>query len=269
SLAKTDLETGETNLIYNDSIDMLNPFVHQSGMMVFHGGAKPKEQAGNKNGFPGELLTKHSPHQQLIDSMAVEVFGVRRAFAAPSHPSQTTLIIESYNNENPLDDVEPAAFVAAVILVILLILALSGIVLAIVHRKKVKFWRYLLFTLGALLVFLTAFGSFFYFFLVEGLPLSTVRNYMLLVSAVFVFLYIWAYRIWQERKRLEKPHYRVSRLMTYTLAVGLLFALFTAFFNQKFFHVVPTFHEVNYLTNEVKTLPVELKTDVVLNPTTR
>lgn len=269
SLAKTDLETGETNLIYNDSIDMLNPFVHSSGMLVFHGGVKPKEQASNKNGFPGELLTKHSPHQQLIDSMAVEVFGVRRAFAAPSHPHNPTVIIESYKNENPLDDVEPAAFVAAVILVILLILALSGIVLAIVHRKKVKFWRYLLFTLGALLVFLKAFGSFFYFFLVEGMPLSTVRNYMLLVSAVFVFLCIWAYRIWQERKRLEKPHYRVSRLMTYTLSIAILFTLFTAFFNHKFFHVVPGFHEVNYLTNKVKTLPVELKTDVVLNPTTR
>src|SRR5690606_31902506 len=117
----------------------------------------------NKNGFPGELLTKHSPHQQLIDSMPVEVFGVRRAFAAPSHPHNSTLIIESYNNENPLDDVEPAAFGAAVILVVLLLLALSGIVFAIVHRKKVKFWRYLLFTLGAVLVFLAAIGSFVYF----------------------------------------------------------------------------------------------------------
>lgn len=269
NLAETDLETGDTNLIYNDSIDMLNPFVHSSGKLLFHGGMKPKEQSSNKNGFPGELLTKHSPHQQFIDSMALDVFSVRRPFAAPSHPQNPTLIIESYNNENPLEDVEPGAFGAAAILVIMLLLTVSGIVWAIVHRKKVKFWRYLLFIIGGLLVLLTAAGSFFYFFVVEGMPLSTVRNYMLIVSVVFLLLFIWAYRIWQQRKRLEKPHYRVSRLMTYTLVTGLLFTLFTALFNHKFFNVVPSFHEVNYLTNEVNTLLVELKTDVVLNPTTR
>ncbi|MFD2201254.1 DUF5050 domain-containing protein [Shivajiella indica] len=268
-LAETDLENGETKLIYEDSIDMLNPFVHSSGMLVFHGAVKPIEQPSNKNGFSGELLTKHSPHHQLIDSMPVEVFGVRRAFAAPSHPHQPTLIIESYNNENPLDDIEPAAFGAAAILVILLILALSGIVLAVIHRKTIKFWRYLLFTLGGLLVLLTALGSFFYFFLVEGMPLSTVRTYLLLVSAVFVFLCILTYRIWQQRKRLQKPHYRVSKLMTYTLSIAILFTLFAAFFSHKFFNLVPNFHEVNYLTNDVNTLPVALETDVDLNPTTR
>lgn len=268
-LVETDLKNGETKLIYTDSIDMLNPFIHTSGKMVFHGGMKPKEQPSNKNGFPGELLTKHSPHQQLIDSMAVEVYGVRRAFAAPSHPHQPTLIIESYNNDNPLDDIQPAAFGAGAILLALLLLALSGIVLAIVKRKQVKFWRYLLFTLGALIVFFAAAGSFFYFYFVEALPLSTVRTYMLLGSVVFVMFCIWAYRIWQQRKRLEKPYYRVSRYMTLTLLTAVIFTLFTAFFSHKFFDVVPSFHEVNYLTNQVNTLPVQLKTDIILNPTTR
>ena len=268
NLITIDTISGSVNSLYEDKIDMLNPNSNK-GILVFHGGPKPERQNNNKgSGFPGNLLVNNGSGMMMLDGKSLQTFGVRRAFAAPPNPSKSTLIIEDLPMESFADDINPMAFLAALFLIILLIMALSGLVLAFIHRKKIKPWRYLIYFLGTFILFGIAAFSTYFFLIHKGLPLSQFSLALLAVSLIFLIITFLSYKSWKKGQKNDTAHYRVSKLFTFSTGLAFVYAVFTAAGIYWFFDVRHDFYEVNYRTNESKHL-FKIDTDININPSNR
>lgn len=267
NLAILDPISGIVISKFEQEIDMLNPHSN-SGLLVFHGGPKSLRQENNKGGFSGNLLVNHGSGMMNLEGNPVQTFGVRRAFAAPPNPYKPTLIIEELPMENVLNDINPTAYVAALLLIMLLIMALAGLVLAISKRKIIKPWRYLLYFLGTLILLGLAGFSFVYFLAIEGLPLKSFSLVMVGIALIFFVIMLFSYRSWKRRRKNNVPHYRVSKMFTISAGLALAFAVYTAMSIYWFFDVRHNFYEVNYVTDEVRHL-FRIEPDININPANR
>ncbi len=252
-LYRLNTGSGEMERVFKENIDMHTPAVHSS-MIAFHGGKKPGRLDENKGGFTGDLLVAGHPYSDTLDGQSVALYGVRRAFAAPPSPTETSLIIDSTEMASPLDDLKLSAFIFAGLLIITLLLALSGIVLAFVFYKKVRFWRFLLYTFGGLLIFILAATGFGYMLFFAGTPVSGMRLGGAILAALFLVATMLAYRVWKRRKIDNRPHYRVTRMMTFQLGITALACVFFVLFFGFFFDVGSYFFKVDYRTGEIEEL---------------
>ena len=239
--------------VYTAEIDMFNFSTSKNGLMAFHGGKKPQEKAINKGGFAGELLIQGTPHTYDLLGKAVEGYGVRRAFAAPPDPNGPYIVFDAFEAGGFMDQITIFGYAILLLPVLSLLLFLAGIFLSIKNRKIVKFWRYLLFVLGAILSMAVVLGSFGYFF-IQFMPLVEIRLYVFGAGVIFVFLSWLTYRAWQKRQQDNNPSYKVSRLTTLMLGMNGLFALYLALFSGYFFNMNSDFYRVNYETGEISRL---------------
>jgi len=235
-------------------VDMFTPAVHPDGMIAFHGGKKPDRLDQNKGGFSGNLLVHGHPYEDSLNDRSISLYGVRRAFTAPPSPNEPAVVIDSLEMASPLDGIKALAYVFAGLLVTSLLLGISGIIFAVIHRKKVVYWRFLLYFLAGIAVTGLTAAIPFYLMFFQGTAANIIRLAGTALAILLLILTLMAYRAWKKRQDAEKPKYRVSRMMTVHLGILTLACIFIALFFQAFFDVGSSFFKVNYQTGEVTEL---------------
>ncbi|MFT6136700.1 MAG: Tol biopolymer transport system component, partial [Cyclobacteriaceae bacterium] len=91
-LMSLNLMTKQVDSLFNSITNFLGAKVQQNGLITFYGGEPPLELAYNLGGFDGDLLVKGSPYSKDLKPKIVDMYAVRRAFAAPPNPNNSTLI---------------------------------------------------------------------------------------------------------------------------------------------------------------------------------
>jgi len=102
SILKYNTETKQIDSSLVQKFNMFNVDYHNSGLFVFHGGKKPENMNGNKGGFEGDLLVKNSPEKVTISDRELNLFGVRRAFAAPPTIDGTDIVYDQKFDKNKI-----------------------------------------------------------------------------------------------------------------------------------------------------------------------
>lgn len=239
-----------TEMAANSPALMYNADIHSSGLMVFHGGEYPARQSGEgRFGFDGNVLAR-LPYGFSFSDQTVEMYGVRRAFAAPPQPGNTLLFYEAVPYEGFFEILQPAGFGIFWLPLLVLILFLTGIIKGVQNRRKIPFRRYLLFS-GITVLAGLAVGSIFIFVdVVRSMPVGTIRLVMGLLTAVLLFLGWWQLKRKHRRKSAGLETHRLPGLYS-TLFFGLsLFTILCAVCINQFVYTDRPFFSVDYLTEE-------------------
>jgi Tol biopolymer transport system component len=103
SILKYNTETKQIDSSLVQKFDMFNVDYHESGLFVFHGGKKPENTDRNMGGFEGDLLVQNSPEKATISDRKLNLFGVRRAFAAPPTTDGRQIVYDQKSDKNTID----------------------------------------------------------------------------------------------------------------------------------------------------------------------
>ena len=246
-------------------LDMFNIDYHFDGLMVFHGGKKPLETNQNKAGFEGDLVVKNGPETAMIIDRTIDLIGVRRAFAAPPTINGNEIIYDYSPARGPEDLITPYAFLLALLPLFAIVWLLLGVVNSIKKRKEIPFWKYLLFSVIAVLIPVAIGVEVFNKLIAMALPINSVRWFALILCVLLALLALSANYLYKKRKAANKhiaPLYKHYFLM---FAVNGLIMAYVAMFCSSFFNVQPDFFSVDYTTKEVTHL-FKFEPDPNLNP---
>jgi Tol biopolymer transport system component len=254
-IMQVDRTTSEITALFADSTDlMFNADIHLSGMMVFHGGAYPKNRSEPGNfGFDGDVLAK-LPNALSFGDQQIEAFGVRRAFVAPPQRGNNLLFYDASDIQSFFEFLKPMGFGVFWLPLLVVVLFLSGIILGIRNRKKISFWRYLLFSLLTVIFGIVTGALFLYVDAINPMPVSTIRWSMGLLTLVLIVLGTWQYKRTLRQKAAGIGTHRLSGLYC-TLFYGLaVFSILCALFINHFVHSTLHFYQVDYVSDERKPL---------------
>ncbi|MEO1713459.1 MAG: hypothetical protein AAFU60_09010, partial [Bacteroidota bacterium] len=244
TIMKLHLASGEVDSIGSSSLNLLGAKVAPNGQIICYGGEAPKETAQNKGGFTGDILVAGAPRTQVVGEQALDVYGVRRAFAAPPNPQNHTLIIDASEIGKLEDSFTPWLYIGMGILAIGVLLVVAGIFN--LRKKKASWWAYLVFPIAALagIAFLAL--QFSRGYMMNAQPISQFRVVMIFFALGFAAAAQMANR---SEGKMAIPFRNVA-------LVGLVCALYLMTVAPHLLFIPNTLYEVNYQTNEVK----ELKT---------
>jgi Tol biopolymer transport system component len=265
-IMQVDKTTAEITTLFSDSPDlMFNADIHPSGLMVFHGGAYPQNQAVQGNfGFDGHVLAQ-LPNTLSFADQQIEAFGVRRAFVAPPQPGNNLLFYDDSDVQSLFDFLMPMGYSVFWLPLLVIVLFLSGIILGIRNRKKISFWRYLLFSMLTVIFGVVTGGLFLYIDAIKPMPVSTIRWIMGSLTVVLIVLGSLQYRRTLKQKSAGIEIHRLSKLYS-TLFFGLaIFSLLCTVFMNHFVNSSLEFYQVDYLTEEKKPL-FHLEKEADTNP---
>lgn len=240
-LMSLNLKTNKADSLFQSNSNFLGAKIHKNGMMTFYGGQAPVELEANVGGFEGDLLVKGSPYSKQLEANTIDMYAVRRAFAAPPNPKNHTLIFDSTDVRGLSDAMTPWTYSLLVILLIYLIFMVFG------NRNlqvaKQKFRRFLLFNSFALVTLGLIAFVLYYLYIVQLAPINTMRLYLGIVAAVLAFgiglTYLRGMGI-------------LSRQIRNLLILNFSSVLFLIVILPLLLQIPIQFYEVNYKTNEVK-----------------
>ncbi|HSF89422.1 MAG TPA: hypothetical protein VLA46_08390, partial [Saprospiraceae bacterium] len=215
-----DTTSGQKDTLVHMDIDMLHLYAHPGGAMVFHGGVAPAEQESNQGSFHGNLLIANQPMTDTIDGIAVETYGIRRAFVAPAFPDSPHLVIDNMDIQGITDAFTPWLYALILFPMVMLGLFFTGIIQGFRNRKQISFGRFLLASFTALLALLIVAGTCFYFLLEARIPLLPIRLIMISLATVLAIGAVMYYRKTKKRKAEGIPTYKVSQLHTWIYSAG-------------------------------------------------
>jgi hypothetical protein len=252
-IMQVDKATFEITSLFSKSPDlMFNVDVHPTGLIVFHGGTYPQNQGGKGNfGFDGNVLAK-LPNSLSFADQQIEAFGVRRAFVAPPQKGNNLLFYDAGDIQSFFEFLKPMGYSVFWLPLLVLILFLSGIILGVRNRKKISFWRYLLFSLLTVVFGVITGGLFLYIDAINPMPVSTIRLVMGLLTVLFIVLGWWQYKRTIKKKVLGNETHRLSKLYS-KLFYGLaLFSFLCTVFINQFVNSTLQFYQIDYVTEEKK-----------------
>lgn len=248
-----DLNMLTTTPLFSQNLDlMFNLDVHSNGTMVFHGGMyKPGKSASGRFGFDGDVLAK-LPDTLSFADRKVQAFGVRRAFVAPPQKGNSVLLYNANDIESFFGLLKPLGYSVFLLPILVVVLFFLGIVLSIVNRKVISFWRYLLFSVLTFIFGIVTAAIFFFVDAFNPMPVITIQATMSILTIAFVFVAWWQHKRAMQLHKTGKETYRLAKLYR-SLFLGLSIFSFacSAFINQ-FVHSTIHFYQVDYVTDEKK-----------------
>lgn len=265
-IMQVDMATKEIKPLFSNSPELIyNIDVHPNGMMVFHGGNyAPNKGVPGNFGFDGDVLSKLPDTISFADRQ-VNVYGVRRAFVAPPQVGNNLLFYDANDIQSFFEFLKPMGYSIFWLPLLVIILFLSGLILGVRNRKKISFWRYLLFSVLTLLFGVVTGGLFLFVDAINPMSVSTIRWVMGLLTMVLLVLGWWQFRRTQKQKADEIETYRVSNLYS-TLFYGLaIFSFLCVVFINHFVDSTLHFYQVDYVTEE-KTPLFTLEKESNTNP---
>jgi Tol biopolymer transport system component len=256
----------EITPLFSDNPDlMFNADIHPDGIMVFHGGKyAPNQGVPGNFGFDGDVLSK-LPDSLIFADQQVQAFGVRRAFVAPPQEGNTLLYYDASDIQSIFDFLKPMGYSVIWLPLLMITLFITGIVMGIRNRKKISFWRYLLFSFLTLTFGISAGGIFLFIFAINPLSVLAIRLAMGLLTILLIVLGWWQYKrhIRQKENRIEV--HRLSNLYS-SLFFGLaLFTLICTLFINHFVNSTLQFYQVNYVSGEKEPL-FKFEKETGINP---
>ena len=229
--------------------DMFNVDYHSKGLIAYHGGAKPSETASNKGGFDGDLLIQNSPEEGGLPGKNLELYGVRRAFAAPPMIGSHQLVYDHMEANGLGDLITPFVFPVAFLPLLALFWFFFGVTKSIRKRKKFAPWKYLLFSiLSPLIGIAIGFGTFNRF-VANAMPISDVKAFLFVAISLLLVL---ALAFWYGYQKREPSPFRSFLQHSFLMLASYFFITsYSAVFIGSFLEIKPNFYAVNYQTNEV------------------
>ncbi|WP_411768480.1 hypothetical protein [Winogradskyella sp. A3E31] len=265
SILGINTETQKIDSTLVQGFDMFNIDYHPDGIMVFHGGEKLEQTDQNRAGFEGDLLVKNSPETATLENRTLDLFGVRRAFAAPPTIDGKEIVYDYLPANGPEDLLTLYVIPLALLPLFAIIWLILGIINSIKKRKQIPFWKYLLFSIVAVAIPVVFAVEFIRRLIEMSLPVNNVRLFALISFSLVIFLALVARYFYKKRKAEKKgivPLYKHYYLMF--LINGLVMA-YVAVLLPSFFDVRPDFYSVDYSTNKVTHL-FKFEADPNFNP---
>ncbi len=246
-----DKETNEVTPLFSKHQDlMFNVDSHPEGLMVFHGGKyAPNQGVPGNFGFDGDVLAK-APDTLSFSDQRVKVFGVRRAFVAPPQKGNTILYYDASDRRSFFDLLKPLGYTVFWLPMLVVILFITGIILGIRNRKKVSFWKYLLFSILTLILGIVTAGIFLYIDAVNPMPVLTIRIVMGLVTVILLSLGWWQYKRNVRQKENGRDIHRISGLYSLLFFGLAIFSFLCTVFINHFVNTKLNFYQVDYVTGE-------------------
>lgn len=265
-LMQADLVNDKVAPLFPNGPDvMFNPDVHPDGIIVFHGGKNvPGQMPQGRFGFDGDVMAKLPDSLSFADQQ-VNMYGVRRAFVAPPQPGNSLLYYDSRDIDGFFESLKPGGFGVFGLPFLMIILLITGILSAILNRKIVSFWKYLLFIFFTIVLGILTGGIFLYVDAINPRPVSTIRMVMASLTIVLLIAGWWQYKRTIRKKEAGKETFRISKLYA-VLCTGLaVFSMFCAVFINHMVHSTLYFYQVDYTTGKKK-LVFTLEKDTDTNP---
>ncbi len=245
-LMSLNIKSKKVDSLFNSSKNLLGAKIHKNGMMTFYGGQPPPEMPYNLGGFEGDLLVKGSPYSKPLNSKQVDLYAVRRAFAAPPNPNNSTLIFDHSDVRGLADTITPWAYSLLVILLIYIFF----IVLGNRNLKKAKEkqsetppFSFLIFNIMAVAIIVLIAFVLYYFFIIQLAPINTMRGY-LAITAVCLVVGIGMAHV--------KSNGILFKQLRSILIVNFASTIFLILILPKLIEIPIQFYEVNYKTNTAK-----------------
>jgi len=242
-LMRLNLKTNQVDSLFSSTSNFLGAKANKNGVITFYGGQAPAEMAYNLGGFDGDLMVKGSPYSFDLTTNTVDLYAVRRAFAAPPNPTRHTLIFDN-------TDVRGLADAMTYWVYSLLILLLIYILFVAIGNRNLKTAKekpsaFLFFNAMAVAILALLVYVLYYFFIDQRAPINTVRAY-LGVLALFLALSI----AFAHKNRTRILFRQLRNLSLFNFASTLFIILVLPLLIQIPIH----FYEVNYNTNEVSSI---------------
>ncbi len=248
-----DSSTGVVKPIYeNAPALMFHLDAHPGGLMVFHGGEYNAKHTETGNfGFDGDVLKK-TTDSFAIAGQAINGYGVRRAFVAPPREGNTLLYYDAADRRSFFESLKPIGYSVFLLPLVVIVLFMAGIIVGIINRRIIPFWKYLLFSFFALLVGIIVAGTFLFVDVINPMPLHLVRIVMGLMAIGLLAFGWWFYKRRMRFQSNHKPVYRVSTMYS-GLFFGLaIFCLLCSVFINQFLDTTIHFYQVDYVSGERK-----------------
>jgi Tol biopolymer transport system component len=240
-LMSLNIKTNQIDSIFNSSSNFLGAKIHTNGSMTFYGGQAPLELEANVGGFEGDLLVKGSPFSKHLEANIIDMYAVRRAFAAPPNPNSHTLVFDNTDVRELSDSLTPWTYTLLVILLAYLLFMVLG------NRNlslgKGKFRTFLLFNSLALVTLGLIALVLYYFYIDQLAPINTMRLYLGIVALV---LAIGLGLTYLKGKGILAGQIRSLLLLNFLSVLFLIVIL------PLLLQIPIQFYEVNYQTDEVK-----------------
>jgi hypothetical protein len=184
---------------------------------------------------------------------------------APPQIGNTLLFYDAADIQSFFEMLRPMGYSVFWLPILIVVLFVTAIILGIGNRKKISFWRYLLFSFFTVLFGMIAGGIFLFVDTINPMPVSTIRWSMGILAVLFLALGWWQYKRTLRRKELGREPYRVSRLYSILFYGLTLFALFCAVFINQMVNSTIQFYQVDYQTGEKKAL-IDVEKEPDTNP---
>lgn len=248
-----DINTKEVTPLFSGSPDlMFNADIHPNGMMVFHGGKyAPNQGVPGNFGFDGDVLAKLTDTLSFADQQVL-VYGVRRAFVAPPQKGNTLLYYDASDFQSFFDVLKPMGYGVFWLPLLVVVLFVTGLIMGVRHRKKIKFWRYFLFSILVLVFGVITGGIFFFVDAIKPMPVRTIRIVMGLLTIVLLVAGWWQYKRTIRKKENGVENYRLARLYSILFYGLAVFSIFCTVFINQMVNSTLHFYQVDYMTGEKK-----------------
>lgn len=239
-LMSLNLKSKKATPLFENDNNSIGAKIGKNRALAFYGGPTPSEQAVNEGGFSGDILVKGSPYLQEVNDKSIELYGIRRAFAAPPSPNESAVIFD-HNNISKFTDVF-TNWVYGLILILFLYVFL--LVRGNINLRKSKAKIRLNISFSLLVIFqLTLLSALlYYFYIAKRVPINTMRIYLGIIA--FVFLLSLGYA--QTRK--TQPLFKQIRNSTF---ISFLSSLVLVLILPLIIQIPIQFYKANYLTKEV------------------
>lgn len=242
-LMSLNLKTNQVDSIFNSTSNFLGTKANKNGLITFYGGQAPTEMAYNLGGFEGDLLVKGSPYSIDLNTNTVDLYAVRRAFAAPPNPTDHTLIFDNIDVRGLADAMTYWAYsLLAIIIIYILFVGIGNRNLNTANEKPGAF---LFFNVMAVAILALLAFVLYYFFIDHRAPINTVRA-LLGVIALFLAISIG----FAHKNRTKILFCQLRHILLFNLASTLFIIVVLPLLIQIPIH----FYEVNYKTNEVTSI---------------
>ena len=242
-LMSLNLKTNQVDSIFSSNSNFLGAKIHVNGTMTFYGGEPPLETEYNIGGFEGDLLVKGSPYSKDLSTNQIDLYAVRRAFAAPPNPNNHTLIFDNTDVRGLSDAITPWTYsLLAILLIYVIFIGLGNRNLKIAKEKLTAF---LLFNGIALATLALISFVLYYFFIDQLAPINTMRVYLGIVAIVLALVLVLIYK---------KGKGILSRQIRTVFVLNFVSVLFLIAILPLLIQIPIQFFEVDYKSNEVRPL---------------
>lgn len=247
-LMRLNLHSNEITPLFDAEHNFHGAKTGHNGILVFYGGPTPEDQSVNMGGFSGDILVKGAPFVKSIGDQNFKLFGIRRAFAAPPVPVESTVIFNHSDVNSLTDAITNWVFVPALLLVLYLLLLIWGNnrIRKLGNRMSanVFFSALVLIQVGLLSWIL------YYFYILERVSINTMRIYLGGVALLFLL------GIGFTRIRKSSPGYEpVRNSLIFSVVSSLILALIL----PRVIQIPVQFYKSNYLTKEANQIHAFIK----------